>query len=1312
MNLESLTKLTPYQSVFYNELALRPSRSDYNIVFTDQSMSGNIDVKRLNSSLIRFINENLLVNSNVVSGPDGLFWKNRGLLGEEDSILSFFSEEPSSEEILQLALMPFDLEKDQLVRFYAIKLDNGKYRIIYIFSHILVDGLSANFLYNELANYYNNSDYVNPISLTEQMQLHHNLNDQFDAILENGKSEMNNFWEEHLVDVESMGFKFLQSSGASPTFDKQEKLINSVSELRFEFCDEVFSKVKKLTRDYKLTPNTYGQLILAILLHRMSGINNLAINYPVGIKEGQDFIFGAHVNTVLKGYYFNPSSTLGDLLDQNIKYVRNLKKNKAAYLPIGELSSSVLKSDILEFGFAQTNLKDVFIQYEGTYDTIINHELNIDLPGKILFEQEIKDGQLNYRVKYDNLELSTELVTNFTEFYKILFIDVLDDLLNKNTHRLISDYNLLNEDMYNKIIHNWNKTNVKYDSLITIHGLFEDQVEKTPENIAIVYDGTYLSYRELNEKANQLAHYLLAEYKIKPDELIPLCLERSEKMLIAILGVLKAGGAYVPTDSGYPDERIDHILIDTDAKIVITEEKVVDRFCSVGLLCDQKIISLDNEEIDSDIELYSKDNPITEISSRNLAYVIYTSGTTGKPKGVMIEHTGVVNLINFMVKSHKFESYKNVGCYSNYVFDAFVCEVFPVLSNGNTLWLYNNELRYSVKDLNEYIKNNNIEVSFIPPVLLKEVISDTSLKLIFAGGENFPDIDRDKTDIFLINEYGPTETTVCATSHHYSEDSNPVNIGRPIDNTSVYVLDKYLRPVPVGVVGELYIGGAGVCRGYVNLPDLTSERFIPNHFQTEEEYLCGYNGRIYKTGDLVRYLPKGGIEYLGRNDFQVKIRGFRIELGEIENVLLQHKDINKAIVLGKTHSTGEKYLVAYYMSEVAVDHDGLSRYLLNSLPDYMVPSAYVHLEDLPITINGKLDTRSLPEPSFSFEKEYIGPQNELQNELVNIWGKILGIAGDKISIQDDFFQLGGNSVMAIKFINEVQYNLGMTLKVRDVFHERTILALSSMMINQTKEYKPIISLNNAEDKPNMFLIHPGGAGCEVYKSLAENLKLDYHCYGVDSYNLYNEEKIDSLSELATYYLKYIETVQEGSDQEEYILLGWSLGGQIALEIASQLEKRGCEKITVYLLDTILYSLDPKLLSFSLLPSDEEISLKYQTPINSDYFFKLKKFLSVELAISKQNISSNLRLSKTVLLKAMLKEENENALLTSYVEQLICNNIDLVIENPSLLDVHPLHISHYSILDKEQQIINIIKERLNWKSTKVFKEKKTLDIVVD
>ncbi|MDN3695558.1 amino acid adenylation domain-containing protein [Chryseobacterium tructae] len=681
----------------------------------------------------------------------------------------------------------------------------------------------------------------------------------------------------------------------------------------------------------------------------------------------------------------------------------------------------------------------------------------------------IDDGEdcIKGMFNYAKAIFSKETVHNMILSYEFVLEQMTED--GNQNEIVLSDLNLISHNQYKQLTEDWNATYKVYPSEITIHQLFENQVNNTPNQTALVYQNIRYSYQELNQKANQLAHYLMDNYALQPDDLVPICLERSENILITILAILKSGAAYVPMDPSYPADRIQHILQDTQAKLVIGEESTVKKLNHASV----EVLSLNDISLKAKLEIISIENPVTQTSADNLAYVIYTSGTTGLPKGVMIEHSGVINLIESMIKAHRLQEYQEVGCYSNYVFDAFVYEVFPVLCNGNTLWLYSNDLRTSVGELNDYIKNNTIEVSFIPPVLLREVVENgTNLKLVFAGGESFPVLDKNIGNIIFVNEYGPTEGTVCSTFHYYKEDRNPLNIGRPIANTYAYVLDQQNRLVPVGAIGELYIGGAGIARGYLNRPELTEERFISNPFQTIAQKKRRENSRLYKTGDLVRWLPNGELEYVGRNDFQVKIRGYRIELGEIENTLLSYSEIRQVAVLAKENKYGMKYLAAYYVSDSAIDSELLSEHLSASLPEYMVPGAFVHLTALPITINGKLDRKGLPDPDFKGGKEYTAPTTALQKHLCQIYGEILGLDAETISIHDDFFRLGGNSIMAIKLISKIKKVLQIQVEVSKIFNHKTIALLSYILSDETHDQEQVVitavEINSPEEQSLSF----------------------------------------------------------------------------------------------------------------------------------------------------------------------------------------------------------------------------------------------------
>ncbi|WP_370901289.1 alpha/beta fold hydrolase, partial [Chryseobacterium gossypii] len=409
--------------------------------------------------------------------------------------------------------------------------------------------------------------------------------------------------------------------------------------------------------------------------------------------------------------------------------------------------------------------------------------------------------------------------------------------------------------------------------------------------------------------------------------------------------------------------------------------------------------------------------------------------------------------------------------------------------------------------------------------------------------------------------------------------------------------------------------------------------------------------------------------------------------------LLQFEGIRQAAVLVKENKGNMKYLVGYYVSDPVIDPRQLSEFLQKTLPEYMVPNVFVHLTALPLTINGKLDRRQLPEPEFTGISEYAAPENELQRQIAAVYAEVLSLDPETISIHDDFFRIGGNSIMAIKLISRIQQELNIKIKIVDVFKERTISKLSALIGRYGKEYRTVSILNAVNNNPNIFFIHPGNGGSEVYQSLSEQLKTHFDCYGVDSYNLYHEEKIDNLNKLAGYYLDHISRIQEQTGQEEYILLGWSLGGNIALEIASQLEKRGCRKIRVYLLDTIFYASDEKLASFLSLPSDEELSSRLEISVDNSRFMATKSFMSAEFAIARELISSNLSFTKVVLLKAMLGSDGFDESFNNYVMGCTYNNVDSVIEDKELLSVYPIEAAHQSILEKEEQIIDIINKTI-------------------
>lgn len=626
--------------------------------------------------------------------------------------------------------------------------------------------------------------------------------------------------------------------------------------------------------------------------------------------------------------------------------------------------------------------------------------------------------------------------------------------------------------LYHQQLYEWNSNFSEEIEDRTVHELFEEQANRTPDNIAVVYKNVKLSYADLNKKANQLAHYLKENHAIKPDDIIALYLGRSEYIIIAILGVLKAGGAYVPIETNWPEKRVDYILEDTKATIVLTEEKKQEKLKKI--LKEKialKTVSINNDLFIEKLLGYSEKNADFSSNGENLAYIIYTSGTTGNPKGVLIEHNGVVNLAIAQEKAFekynkKEDKYRNYLLYGSYIFDASISEIFTAILNGHTLHIAETSIRSDLNLLKSYIAKNNVQVATIPPSLLT---SETLLNLetLIVAGEKTP-IDILKSygsKTHLINGYGPTEATVCSSLNHFKENDSNLNIGKSIFNKLIYILDDSLTPVPIGVIGEIYIGGVGIARNYLNLKEKSNNYFIPNPFKIEKNKFHKKSNRLYKTGDLARLLPNGEIILCGRNDSQIKMRGYRIELEEIENLICSYREVNHSVVILSKNKINQ-YLTAYYTSKNKINENELISYLSEFLPAYMIPSQFLHLKQFPLTENGKINKSVLNK--YFFDDEFIPSFNESEKYICKAFSESLGVKNVKIT--DDFFMLGGNSINVMRLTLKLQKHFSIT--INDIFKLRNPKLLA--------EKFPPLNSNLFKDKLNKVK--------EIYKTKAVQQK--------------------------------------------------------------------------------------------------------------------------------------------------------------------------------------------------------------------------------
>ncbi|ODH00205.1 non-ribosomal peptide synthetase [Nostoc sp. KVJ20] len=1047
---------------------LEPNSASYNIPF-GLRLVGTLNVAALQQSLIEIIHRHEALRTNFVT-VDGQATQiiqtqqNWSLTVVDLQHLALTEQEIAAQQLVQeQAIEPFDLAHDALIRATLLVLSPTEQWLSVCMHHVVSDGWSIGVFALELQALYNaySQGQTSPL-LPLPIQYADFAIWQRQWLVGEVLNSQLSYWKQQLANA--------------PTFlplptDRPRPAVQTFNGayLEFTLSGELTQRLLQLSQKQGVT--LFMTLLAAYntLLYRYTGQEDILVGSPIANRDRTEIegLIGFFVNTLVMRTEISGDRSFNELLPR----IREMALSAYAHqdLPFEMLVEALQP----ERDLSHTPLFQVMFVLNNAPTS------EVELTGLSVSSLPIESAIAKFDLTLSMENTSTGLVGGWdynTDLFDSStiermtghFVTLLESIVANPSER-ISQLPMLTAFEQQQLLVEWNDTRVDYPQDKCIHQLFEEQVERTPDAVAVVFENQQLTYHELNCRANQLAHYLRS-LGVSTDVLVGICVERSLEMVIGLLGILKAGGAYLPLDPEYPQDRLSFMLEDAQVSVLLSQQQLVEKLPEhqarvVCLDTDWGMISQSNQQ-----------NPIAGVQATNLAYVIYTSGSTGKPKGAINTHLGICNRLLWMQQAYQLTEIDCVLQKTPFSFDVSVWEFFwPLLTGARLVVAKPGGHKDSGYLVNLILEQQITTLHFVPSMLQifleEQGLKDcSSLKRVICSGEALPLELQERffacLGCQLHNLYGPTEAAIDVTFWECQPESNlkTVPIGRPISNTQIYILDQNLQPVPVGVPGELHIGGAGLARGYLNRPELTEKKFIPNPFSGSrgagEQRSRGVrerrrkivqspvaSPRLYKTGDLARYLPDGNIEYLGRIDNQVKIRGFRIELGEIEAALSQHQDVQTSVVIVREDTPGDKRLVGYIVPQPQITPtvSVLRSFLKEKLPEYMIPSAIVILESLPLTSNGKIDRRALPapEPSGTLSDKYVAPRTPLEEILALIWQEVLKI--ELVGRHDNFFTLGGHSLLATQLVSRVRSSLKVELPLRSLFAAPTIAELAQLI---------------------------------------------------------------------------------------------------------------------------------------------------------------------------------------------------------------------------------------------------------------------------
>ncbi|HEX8650921.1 MAG TPA: amino acid adenylation domain-containing protein, partial [Pyrinomonadaceae bacterium] len=1088
--------------------------------------------------------------------------------------LSELHEEEREAEATRLSLedfrQPLDLAGGPPLRAKLLRLSADEYVLLLTIHHIAVDGWSMGVLVREVAALYEAFSTDNLAPLAElPVQYADFARWQREWLTGEALEAQLAYWKRQLAGAPRM--LELPTTHPRPAIQTAHGARESLA-----LSEELSAGVHALSQREGVT--LFMTLLAAfnVLLHRYTRQTDISVGTPIAGRnrvETEELI-GFFVNTLVLRTSLADEPSFRELLGR----VREVALSAYAHqdLPFEKLveelqpERDLSHAPLFQVMFLMQNAPQGKLELPGLEIELVEVEertATFDLS----FAMAEDDGRL-----YGFMEYNVDLFEAATIRRMLGHFQTLLESITANPDERISELPLLSEAERHQLLVEWNDNTRDYLPEIYVHQLFEAQAARDPASIAVIFEEHQLTYGELNVRANQVAHYL-QRLGVGPETHVGLMVERSVEMIVGLLGILKAGGAYVPLDPAYPQERLSFMLKDAGVSALLTQQCLLERLPAreIKAVC-----------LDSDLKVISKEsekNPISQVKADNRAYLIYTSGSTGLPKGVIIPHQALATRARSLVEIYGLDASARTLQFYSPSFDAAAEEIFPTLISGGSLVLHRNPLEIAPADFLSECERLGITTQHATPAYWHQVVDEIArlqrpvpecLKLFITGGES-PSLEKLEKWAQLtghpsrfINAYGPTEATITATVYESRTNVAAIRqlsripIGRPVFNTPVYILDPHLQPVPVGVTGELYIGGVSLARGYLNRPDLTAEKFIPNPFSDQS------GARLYRTGDHGRYLADGNIEFLGRLDDQVKVRGFRIELGEIEAALAEHAAVRQAAVITLETAPGDKRLIAYVVvdQKQQIATSELRAYLKQRLPEYMVPAVFVLLDELPLMPNGKVNRRALPAPDESrpdLQERYVAPRDFWELELIKIWEDIFNI--HPIGVTDNFFELGGHSLLAVRVMAQIQKRLGQTIPLAALFQGATIEHLASVLRRQNNALAPLplVAIQPGGSKRPLFCVHGIGGGVIDYVHLARHLGSDQPFYGLQAQD--SDGASFKIEEMAAQYIESLRTVETNGP---YLLGGWSFGGIVAFEMAQQLERLGFEVALLVVLDSI------------------------------------------------------------------------------------------------------------------------------------------------